>query len=223
MFITLLDACPTDPLRLLHNLPMTFSRFFSMVFILAALAACAGPRAASVTPTPPGTCVLSPVVAPTRPVVTPGYTELDPATGLHYTGKAQDIDLSAYRLVVKGKVKTPLSLSYDDLRCLPKKSVDDALICPGYFEDYAIWSGASLADVLDLAGVLPEATRLELHGADGYLASLSLKEALAQDSLLAYEWEGEPLPVLHGFPVRAVFPAMKGNKWVKWLIEIVIF
>ena len=30
----------------------------------------------------------------------------------------------------------------------------------------------------------------------------------------------EPLPILHGFPVRTVFPALEGNKWVKWLVEI---
>jgi DMSO/TMAO reductase YedYZ molybdopterin-dependent catalytic subunit len=50
-----------------------------------------------------------------------------------------------------------------------------------------------------------------------------LEDARDESNFLAYEWEGEPVPVLHGFPVRAVFPALNGNKWVKWLIEIEVY
>jgi DMSO/TMAO reductase YedYZ molybdopterin-dependent catalytic subunit len=58
--------------------------------------------------------------------------------------------------------------------------------------------------------------------ADGYWVFLSLEDALRRDSFLAYELMGEPLPVLHGFPLRAVIPAKNGNLWVKWLQEIVV-
>ena len=44
-----------------------------------------------------------------------------------------------------------------------------------------------------------------------------------RSDFLAYEWEGEPVPILHGFPVRAVFPSLNGNKWVKWLIGIDVY
>jgi sulfane dehydrogenase subunit SoxC len=40
---------------------------------------------------------------------------------------------------------------------------------------------------------------------------------------LAYEWEGKALPALHGFPVRAVFPGLEGNQWVKWLTKIEVY
>jgi DMSO/TMAO reductase YedYZ molybdopterin-dependent catalytic subunit len=176
-------------------------------------------KAVVLTPNP-ASCVLSPVVVPTRPATTPGYTELDPSTGLHMTGTPQEIDLTSYRLHVTGKVDHPLSLTYDDLRCLPKVQTSDVLICPGYFEDEANWAGASLMSVLDMAGVQPQATSLSLVGADQYSASVTLQQARTGNNHLAYEWEGKPLPILHGFPVRAVFPSLEGNKWVKWLIEI---
>jgi DMSO/TMAO reductase YedYZ molybdopterin-dependent catalytic subunit len=57
-------------------------------------------------------------------------------------------------------------------------------------------------------------------GADGYSAFVSMDMVLGGNNFLAYEWEGEPVPIFHGFPVRAVFPVLEGNKWVKWLIEI---
>jgi sulfite dehydrogenase len=71
-----------------------------------------------------------------------------------------------------------------------------------------------------MAGVQPDAERIRMAGADGYSSMLSLDEALQPENFLAYELEGEPLPVLHGFPLRAVIPAHIGAFWVKWLVEI---
>jgi DMSO/TMAO reductase YedYZ molybdopterin-dependent catalytic subunit len=160
------------------------------------------------------------VIAPTRAPETPGYAELDPTTGLHMTGTATEIDPESYRLEISGKVEQPLSLSYDDLRCLPRVETRCVLVCPGFFEDEATWAGASLSDVLELVQLQPEARGLRLVGADGYTSFVWLEEARTPESILAYEWEGEPLPILHGFPVRAVLPELNGNRWVKWLIEI---
>ena len=176
-------------------------------------------KAVALTPNP-ASCVLSPIIVPTRPATTPGYTELDPSAGLHMTGTPQEIDVTTYRLKVTGKVERPLSLTYDDLRCLPKIQTSAVLICPGFFEDEANWAGASLMSVLDMAGVQPEATSLLLVGADQYATSVTLQQARTGNNHLAYEWEGKPIPILHGFPVRAVFPSLQGNTWVKWLVEI---
>ena len=175
------------------------------------------PPGAGSEPTP---CVLPPVVVPTPPAEVPGYTELDPATGLHVTGSAPDIDFANYRLEVSGKVDNPLSLSYDQLRCMPRIEVECTLVCAGFFEDRTTWAGVPLSYMLDQAGVQEGAQRLRLVSADGYATQVSLESARQQDSFLAYEWEGEPLPILHGFPLRAVFPALNGNDWVKWLVSI---
>lgn len=168
----------------------------------------------------PAACVLSPVIAPT-PSADPGYVQLDPDTGLHVTGSAVTVDLATYRLKITGKVAKPLSLTYDELRCLPKQTCHACLlICPGFFEDTTTWSGAALADVLNLAGVNKDAQAVQLVSADGYSTVVTLTEAFADGNLLAYEWEDEPVPVLHGFPVRAVFPRLMGGNWAKWLVEI---
>ena len=157
------------------------------------------------------------------PAVIPGYTELDPVTGLHMTGQYQQIDLSTYRLKIMGKVEHLLSLSYDDLRCIPKIESRPTLVCPGFFTDVAAWVGVPLKSILEQAVVLPDATGVRLNSADGYSATITLREALSEENYLAYEWEGEPLPILHGFTVRAVFPQLQGNTWVKWLISIELY
>lgn len=166
--------------------------------------------------------MLTPVTAPTKPAVIPGYAELDETTNLHMTGFVQEIDLEHYRLSVTGLVDHPLALTYDDLRCLPKVTQRTTLTCPGYFDDYAEWSGTPLKPLLEMAGLQPEAASVRLRSADGYEAFLLLEDALLEDNFLAYEWEGEPLPILHGFPVRAVIPSFPGAKWTKWLVEIIV-
>lgn len=168
------------------------------------------------------TCDLAPLRVPT-PAPTPGYAELDPSTGLHYTGSVQSIDLATYRLVVDGLVDYPLSLSLDELRCLPKIEVKTTIVCKGNFDDTATWAGASLKYLLELAGVQPQAENLRLYGADGYQPSVSLTDALAGKAFLAYAWEGQPVPIIHGFPLRAAFPGLLGANWVKWLVRLEVY
>jgi DMSO/TMAO reductase YedYZ molybdopterin-dependent catalytic subunit len=173
-----------------------------------------------VSPTP---CVLPTVVVPTLPAKIPTYTQLDRTTGLHVTGTAQEIDLKSYRLKVIGKVDQSLSLTYDDLRCMPRIEVHCRLVCPETFVDEATWAGVPLEYVLQLAGMQSGAEGIKLISADGYAMPVPMTEVSSENNLLAYEWEGEPLPILHGFPVRAVFPESMGSRWVKWLVEIEVY
>jgi DMSO/TMAO reductase YedYZ molybdopterin-dependent catalytic subunit len=168
----------------------------------------------------PASGELPSLVLPPRPAEIPKANELDPSTGLHMTGTPQFLQVATYRLKVTGKVLRPLNLSYDELRRLPRLTSRDPLICRGYFEDFANWTGASLIALLDRAGVKGNAKSLELLSADGYSTVLNLSEARSGYAFLAYEWEGKALPELHGYPVRAVFPGTPGYNWVKWLVEI---
>lgn len=217
------------------------NKLFPILLILMAFSACT-PAANTPSPTSPATpttgvlssptapgtaliptqiipCVLTPVVAPT-PAKDPGYTQLDETTGLHVTGTAKEIDLASYRLKVTGLVDRPLSLTYDELRCMPRVTDHPVLVCQGYFEDVANWTGVPLKYVLDMAGVQAGAKKVILTAADGYSTTLQLVDALLPGNFLAYELEGKPVPVLHGFPLRAVIPSMKGYAWVKWLVEM---
>ncbi|MEI6873577.1 MAG: molybdopterin-dependent oxidoreductase [Spirochaetota bacterium] len=162
-----------------------------------------------------------PVAAlPPQSNLSPGFVQLDATTNLHVTGKAPRIDVASWRLTIAGKVRKPLSLTFKDLRRFPRLSTKDPIICTGYFEDYARWSGASLAALLDRAGPDDDAKSLTLVAADGYEAVVTLAEARSGYALIAYELEGKAIPVLHGYPVRAAFPGLPGNRWVKWLVEI---
>jgi DMSO/TMAO reductase YedYZ molybdopterin-dependent catalytic subunit len=198
---------------------------------LAAAAAAVGPSppdTASALPAPvPGVVPVCTVAAISVPVAAPipGIAEVDPSTGLHYTGSGQPlhIDLPTYRLTVDGLVDHPLSLSYDQLRCLPKMERRTTIVCKGNFEDTAVWAGASLRHLLLLAGIQEQAKNLRLYSADGYEIFVTREEAMSEKAFLAYEWERQPVPIIHGFPVRAAFPGVSGANWVKWLVRIEAF
>lgn len=202
------------------------------LFLLAILSSCTGsasqtaelvpsPTVQEISPTVPVTsCQPEPYAVPTLPASIPGYTALDKSIGLHVTGRYQVIDPETYRLKISGKVNNPLELTYDQIRCLPKVTADPLLVCEGYFEDKADWTGVTLATILDMADVQADAATLVFISVDQYKTQLSLSEALGQESFLAYEVNGQTLPILHGFPLRAVVPGSNGDDWVKWLVEI---
>jgi DMSO/TMAO reductase YedYZ molybdopterin-dependent catalytic subunit len=164
-------------------------------------------------------CVLTPMVAPTM-APDPGRNMLDKTTDLHMTGSPVVIDLASYRLKVTGLVDHPLSLSLDALRCMPKVTATPTLVCPGFFQDTATWSGVTIKYILELAGIQSEAYVIIMVAADQYEHRMDIQTALDEENFLAYEWEGQPLPILHGFPLRAVIPSMPGEYSVKWLLEI---
>jgi DMSO/TMAO reductase YedYZ molybdopterin-dependent catalytic subunit len=182
---------------------------------------------ASTVPGPTTTSIvalqdLEPVTQPTLPADVPAYLEVDAATGLHMTGTPTVVDLATYRLKVTGKVDHELSLTYDELRALPRVTARPDLVCPGYFVDSATWTGVPLKTILDMAGVQADATEVIMQSADNYNTGTYLKTVLDSGGFLAYELDGEPLPVLQGFPLRAVLPGEEGNLWAKWLIVIMV-
>ena len=74
-----------------------------------------------------------------------------------------------------------------------------------------------------MAGIQDGATRVSFVSADqSYSADLSLEEAMGEGMLIAYFFEDTPLPKVHGYPLRVVAKDQPGNRWVKWLGEIIV-
>jgi DMSO/TMAO reductase YedYZ molybdopterin-dependent catalytic subunit len=92
----------------------------------------------------------------------------------------------------------------------------------------ARWKGARLRDVLTRAGLKADALEIVFDGADDgvidetpdFVKSLPLWKALDENTLIAYEMNGDALPHANGFPVRLVVPGWTGTYWVKQLISI---
>ncbi len=94
----------------------------------------------------------------------------------------------------------------------------------------AKWKGVRLKDVLNKSGVAAGAKQVTFNGLDkaplektpDFIKALEVDHALDDDTLLAYEMNGEPLPMLNGFPLRLVVPGHYGTYWVKHVNEMTV-
>jgi len=130
-----------------------------------------------------------------------------------------------WRFEIGGLVEAPQVLTLEDLKALPAVERPSTLICVsnpvgGRLVGNSVWTGVRLRDLLELAGVRPEATELVLRAADNYSDSFPLDAALYEETILAYLQNGEPLTPDHGFPARLLVPGIYGMKNVKWLTRI---
>ncbi len=170
-------------------------------------------------------------------------------TGIHYLLVHYDIPeiaAGAWRLAVSGLVATPLSLTLDEIRKRPRRTLAVTMECSGNGRALssprrisqpwlveaigtAEWTGTPLTGVLEEAGLAREAIELVFTGRDEgiegnvvqhYQRSLAVSEALRDEVLLAYEMNGQPLEPQHGYPLRLVVPGWYGMASVKWLDRI---
>ncbi len=135
-------------------------------------------------------------------------------------GRVPEIQAGAWELKVDGHVANSTSFTYQEILDMPSQEVRATLKCVEGPSDTADWRGVPVSHVLGLVGVRDGAVDVVFHAADGYDSSLSLEDATADDVLLCYEMNGEPLPREQGFPLKVVAPGKAGYKWVKWVVRV---
>lgn len=164
----------------------------------------------------------------------------------HLSDVPTTIDGASFRIRLHGRVKQPLDLGVQALQN-DFEPVEITAVCQcsgnsrGFFNPRvpggqwgngamgnAKWTGARLRDVLNKAGLESDAVQVRFNGADGgplpgmpdFIKALDMGVAMGEDILLAYAMNGEPLPLLNGYPVRLVVPGWYATYWVKMLNEI---
>ncbi len=159
------------------------------------------------------------------------------------------IDLKTWRLELTGNFKRPLQFSFDQL-LREFRSVDIAAVnqCSGNSRSYfqprvpggqwgngamgnAMWTGVRLRDVLARAGIEKGTVQIQFEGLDHgpgpegkgshrFIKSWNVHEPILDEAVIAYAMNGEPLPMLNGFPVRLVMPGKFATYWTKHLTHI---
>jgi len=152
-----------------------------------------------------------------------------------------DLDAAKWHLEISGLVRKPRTLSLDEIKARRRKSVIATLECSGNSANPGFagaignvkWTGTPLSALLKGCGPLDRAIEVAFFGADekvetireqdylqNFARSLSIRDAMRDDILLAYEMNDQPLEKGHGAPLRLVVPGWFGIAWVKWLTRI---
>jgi DMSO/TMAO reductase YedYZ molybdopterin-dependent catalytic subunit len=130
-----------------------------------------------------------------------------------------------WRLAVTGLVATPLSLSLDAIRALPQRTQITRHDCVEGWSAIGEWTGPQLKQLLEMAGIAPEARFIVFRCADSlaggpYYESVDLIDAFHPQTILAHALNGDPLPVRNGAPLRMRIERQLGYKHAKYLTTI---
>src|SRR5688572_22295412 len=161
----------------------------------------------------------------------------------------QLIDINSHRLRLNGLVDKELSFSvYDMAKSFKTVSMAGMLECAGSgrsnYQPKASgtpwnatggmgcpkWGGVRLSDVLKAAGLKPGAAHVAGQGGDpGMVAtaapvirSIPMRKAMDESTLIAWSMNDEPLPWIHGYPLRLVVPGWVGSASTKWLHTLTV-
>lgn len=135
-------------------------------------------------------------------------------------------DWSEYRLRIDGLVRSPRDLSYAELLALPKQDQITQHFCIQGWSGIAKWSGVPMRVICDLVEPAPNANWVVFYSfADGpeggrYYDCHPIANMRHEQTILAYEMNGEPLNESHGAPVRLRDEVELGFKQVKWIAAI---
>jgi DMSO/TMAO reductase YedYZ molybdopterin-dependent catalytic subunit len=128
-----------------------------------------------------------------------------------------------WTLRIFGLVRRPVCWDWEEIQQLPRVRVFSDFHCVTRWSRLGnIWEGVATAELLRLAGgPLPEAKFVVAHGYDrGFTTNLPLEDFLAEDVLVAFTHDGEPISTDHGGPARLIVPRLYAWKSAKWLSGI---
>jgi DMSO/TMAO reductase YedYZ molybdopterin-dependent catalytic subunit len=165
-------------------------------------------------------------VAP-APGTRPEYTPVADHYKVFIRTEPSVIDIATWTLPILGLVDNPLNLTLEDLQnnYEPRDQFVTLSCISGRIGTSLIsttqWNGASLQEILADAQLQSEARYLVITSADGFYETVDL-DLIASDQriMLAYAWDGQPIPVDHGFPLRVWIPDRYGMKQPKWITGI---
>ena len=167
----------------------------------------------------------------------------------HLEGIPNGVDLKDWKLQIEGNVNKPLAFTLPELmQKFTPASLAAVNQCSGNSRSRllprvpggqwgngamgnAMWTGVRLRELLDMAGVKSGSLQVQFQGLETgqgpaglgsnlFLKSLDLKNPVLDESVVAYLMNGEPLPMLNGFPVRLVVPGYFATYWTKCLTWI---
>lgn len=138
-------------------------------------------------------------------------------------GHPGPLSAEQWQVEIGGLVENPVTLTYQQVLALPRSIADARLTSVSGWTVRGKWGGVRLSDLLPLAEPKPEAKHVQfISYRKVYTTCIPLDVALQERTLLAYEFDGEPLEPDYGGPLRIFCPYLWGYKSAKCVIGITL-
>jgi DMSO/TMAO reductase YedYZ molybdopterin-dependent catalytic subunit len=142
-----------------------------------------------------------------------------------YSSEVPRVSPETFRLKVEGLVEKPYVLALKEIEEMKDRDEFVTLECIGNpvggdAISTALWDGVTLKKIIEKAGPKKGIVKTAFFAEDGYSDSIPYPLSLSEDVFLAFRMNGEPLPAVHGFPLRVIVPGIYGMKSVKWISKI---
>ncbi len=135
-----------------------------------------------------------------------------------HAGSVPTTDLTTWDFQVFGEVENELRLTWEELLALPTKEIVVDIHCVTRWSRFdTSFRGVHWSTLAELVRPTPRARFVVAHAEQGFTSNLPLEALDAEDALVAYEADGEPLTPEHGWPLRLVVPSRYFWKSAKWL------
>jgi DMSO/TMAO reductase YedYZ molybdopterin-dependent catalytic subunit len=150
--------------------------------------------------------------------VPPGQFLTEKFPVLHYGSVPVYMDLSRWDFRVFGLVEEPLRLTWSELMQLPSRTQTVDIHCVTRWSKLdTAWKGIPWRELATRVKILPDATHVMAHCEYGFTANVGLDVLDDEDTMLAYEYDNQPLTPEHGYPLRLLVPKKYFWKSAKWL------
>lgn len=149
----------------------------------------------------------------------PGQTLTAKWPVLHY-GSVPKVDPTRadWSLKIFGLVDQPYELTYAEIRDLPAVDVICDMHCVTHWSRLDnTFTGVPIKSIIERARPRPEAKFVLCYGENGFTTNLPLSDFIADDCILAYQWEGKDITPDHGWPLRGLVPSLYLWKSAKWI------
>jgi DMSO/TMAO reductase YedYZ molybdopterin-dependent catalytic subunit len=136
-------------------------------------------------------------------------------------GRQPEVETADWTLKIYGAVDNPFTWDWAAYSAQKQSRFVSDIHCVTTWSRYDNrWDGVATRDLIAMAKPHADAHFVLLHAFDGYTTNLTLDDFAAEDALLAHSWDGKPLTLHHGGPVRLVVPHLYFWKSPKWIAKI---
>jgi DMSO/TMAO reductase YedYZ molybdopterin-dependent catalytic subunit len=147
----------------------------------------------------------------------PGQKVVEDWPVLTYGGTPR-VDTKSWELRISGLVEKDVKFDWEQFTLLPTTKVHTDIHCVTTWSKMDTnFEGVAVSELMKHVQLKPEAGAVIAHCYGGYSTNLTLDDFLHENNLLAYMYEGQPLPAEHGGPCRLFVPHLYFWKSAKWL------